>query len=461
MRVELAKYPAYKPSGVEWAGRIPINWILIRLRYVASVKARLGWKGLTASEYVEAGNIFLSTPDIKAASIDFENANFITDERYFESPEIMLQVGDVLLVKDGATLGIVNLVRQLPARATVNGSIAVIRTKHNLTPNFLFYFLKSHYLQNLIQQVKGGMGVPHLFQSDIVKFPLLIPPVEEQKQIVTFLDRETAKIDRLMAVRRKQVERLQEQRTAVIHHAVTQGLDSQAEMKPSGNPWLEGIPSHWNTYRLKFIAKLNPSKSASGYAATQTEKVIFLPMEAVSVDGKVDQSNRERICDLWKGFTYFAKGDVLVAKITPCFENGKGAVVSTLETDIGFGTTEFHVIRANNKLVAEFLYQITASYRFRGIGARFMTGAAGQQRVPQQFIADFPIALPPPAEQQAIVDHIRIETAKLDTLITKYQREQELLAEYRASLISHAVTGKIDVRGLVDPAPCVLHRPCT
>jgi type I restriction enzyme, S subunit len=155
-----------KPSDIEWLGDIPASWHSIRLGYVASVKARLGWRGLTASEYVESGNIFLSTPDIKGSDIDFDNANFITDERYFESPEIMLQVGDVLLVKDGATLGIVNIVRYLPNRATVNGSIAVIRVKKLLTPNFLFYFLKSQYFQNVIQEVKGGMGVPHLFQSD-------------------------------------------------------------------------------------------------------------------------------------------------------------------------------------------------------------------------------------------------------------------------------------------------------
>jgi type I restriction enzyme S subunit len=96
-----------KPSGIKWLGDIPVDWHLFRLGYVSTVKARLGWKGLTASEYVDSGNLFLSTPDIKGAEIDFDNANFISDARYFESPEIMLQIGDVLLVKDGATLGIV------------------------------------------------------------------------------------------------------------------------------------------------------------------------------------------------------------------------------------------------------------------------------------------------------------------------------------------------------------------
>jgi type I restriction enzyme S subunit len=314
---------------------------------------------------------------------------------------------------------------------------------------FYSYFFNStcgmaHFAIEGWGSAQTNISVPTV-QEILVPFP----PICQQQAIVTFLDSETKKIDRLIGVRREQIERLYEQRTAVIHQAVTTGLDAHVTVKPSGHPWLEDIPVHWNTLRLKFTSTINPPKGGSGYNARDVDEVVFLPMECVSTDGTVDQSNRGRICDLWTGFTYFAKNDVLVAKITPCFENGKGALVSDLETGIGFGTTEFHVIRAGTKLLKEFLFLITASSRFRGIGERFMSGAAGQQRVSQQFIADFPIALPPREEQQAIVDHVNLETGKIDTVIAKYQREIELLEEYRDSLISHAVTGKIDVRGLV------------
>lgn len=456
MRVELAKYPAYKPSGVEWAGRIPINWILIRLRYVASVKARLGWKGLTASEYVEAGNIFLSTPDIKAASIDFENANFITDERYFESPEIMLQVGDVLLVKDGATLGIVNLVRQLPARATVNGSIAVIRTKHNLTPNFLFYFLKSHYLQNLIQQVKGGMGVPHLFQSDIVKFQLLIPPVEEQKQIVTFLDRETAKIDRLMAVRRKQVERLQEQRTAVIHHAVTKGLDPQAEMKPSGVDWLGDVPQGWCIHRLRRTT----FKEVNGYWGDEptgdgTDITCIRVADFDRYTRRVkDGEKTKRSAPAAKCFSRLLNvGDLLLEKSGGGEQTPVGCVV--LYDKVGSAISSNFIARLSplEDFDSNFLCYLHQALYDVGITKLSVKQTTGIQNIDSFWYLNERAPFPPKAEQEQIAAHIDRETAKLDTLIIKYRREQELLAEYRASLISHAVTGKIDVRGLVDPAP--------
>jgi len=193
---------------------------------------------------------------------------------------------------------------------------------------FLSAVLRSHYGFHSLKSVQTGALHPHLNCTKIRDIYLPIPPLEDQRAILTFLDRETAKIDRLMEVRRKQVERLQEQRTAVIDYAVTRGLDAHAKTKPAGHPWLEEIPAHWEAIRLKFTSMINPCKADSGFTALAVDKVVFLPMECVSADGQVDQSNRERICDLWKGFTYFARGDVLVAKITPCFENGKGALVA-------------------------------------------------------------------------------------------------------------------------------------
>ena len=108
---------------------LPWSWSPTRLDHIATVNARIGWKALTASEYVPEGYAFLSTPNIKSNEIDFEDVNYINEFRFEESPELKLQIGDVLLAKDGNTLGITNVVTELPRAATVNGSIAVIRTE--------------------------------------------------------------------------------------------------------------------------------------------------------------------------------------------------------------------------------------------------------------------------------------------------------------------------------------------
>jgi type I restriction enzyme S subunit len=212
---------SFKRSGLDWLGDIPEHWEVGKLGYKFSVKARLGWKGLKAEEYVDKGYIFLATPNIKNKEIDFENVNYINAERYFESPEIMLEVGDILVVKDGSTLGIISLVQFLPSPATVNSSIAVLRAKDKLESNFFYYFFTANYTQNVIQRLKDGQGVPHLFQADLKKFNIMIPPLKEQKQICDYLDVETAKFDGLLAAIKQSITLLKERRSALITAAVT------------------------------------------------------------------------------------------------------------------------------------------------------------------------------------------------------------------------------------------------
>lgn len=214
-----------KYSGVEWLGEVPGHWIRSNIGFETIVKARLGWKGLKAEEYVEDGYIFLATPNIKNSEIDFENVNYITQERYEESPEIILEEGDVLVTKDGSTTGTTNVVRELPRPATVNSSIAVIRPKGNIDSLYLYYFFVSTYIQETINLMRGGMGVPHLFQGDLRKFDMLVPPKVEQKQIADYLDAQTAKIDTLIAKARQAIELMKERRTALISAAVTGKID--------------------------------------------------------------------------------------------------------------------------------------------------------------------------------------------------------------------------------------------
>lgn len=241
---------------IEWVDALPPTWGANRLGSIATVKARLGWKGLKAEEYVDEGYIFLSTPNLKGEEIDFENVNYITKERYEESPEIMLRVGDVLMVKDGATLGIVALVKNLPAPATLNGSTAIIRTTGDCDSPFLCHWRRSKGIQQLIEKMKGGMGVPHLFQSDLRRFPVALPPPTEQRRIAGYLDEAAGKIDRLVALRRRQMELLREQWAALIQQAVTRGLNPNAPLKDSGLPWLGQIPKHWSATSLGRLAVL-------------------------------------------------------------------------------------------------------------------------------------------------------------------------------------------------------------
>ncbi|HCH1222646.1 TPA: restriction endonuclease subunit S [Vibrio parahaemolyticus] len=222
-----------KDSGVEWLGEVPEHWDRSRLGFECSVKARLGWKGLKADEYVPEGYIFLATPNIKGSEIDFENVNYITKQRYDESPEIMLQEKDLLVTKDGSTTGTTNLVRKLPAPATVNSSIAVIRSRGNILPEYLYYFFVSTYTQNVIKRMQGGMGVPHLFQADLRWFHILLPSSIEQESIAKYLDTQTAKCDLLIEKATNAIQLMKERKTALISAAVTGKIDVR-DWQPKG-----------------------------------------------------------------------------------------------------------------------------------------------------------------------------------------------------------------------------------
>ena len=212
--------------------------------------------------------------------------------------------------------------------------------------------------------------------------------------------------------------------------------------KPSGIEWLDEIPANWEAHRLRFIVETGITKREVTDLDPETE-VSFVPMEAVREYGGIDLSTKP-LADVVEGYTYFRNGDVIVAKITPCFENGKGALATGLCNDVGFGTTELHVLRASFRVDPRFLLYLTFSDHFRRIGTASMYGAGGQKRISDDFIRDFRHPVPGLPEQRAIVAFLDFETAKIDTLLTRKERLIELLQEKRTALITHAVTRGLD-----------------
>lgn len=217
--------------------------------------------------------------------------------------------------------------------------------------------------------------------------------------------------------------------------------------KPSGIEWLGEVPKHWEVNRLKFFATINPVKSEVRSASGDL-LVTFAPMEAVKEFGGLDTSEEKNKEEVYQGYTYFKEGDVLTAKITPCFENGKATIATGLKNGIGFGTTELHVLRAGNNLNNRFLFYMIISAPFLKVGESEMFGAGGQKRVPQEFIENWIWAFPPKEEQQTIATFLNHQTARIDRLIQKKKRLLELLDEQRQAIITRAVT-----KGLSTDAP--------
>lgn len=336
-------------------------------------------------------------------------------------------------------------------RSTVSGCVSpaytVLRAVDRINPRFWGYLFKSSAfitaLRSVIDEgIRDGKSITY---EQFGETAVPVPSVERQEEIADHLDRATTRIDTLVAKKTRFIELLREKRQALITHAVTKGLDPNAPMKDSGVEWLGRIPAHWDVGATRRFYSFNPSKREATLRPPY-EEVSFLAMEAIGETGSLDLTRTRKIQEVETGYSYFANGDVVIAKITPCFENGKGAAVDNLVGGIGFGTTELIVLRPSRSVTQKYSWWLFASTGFRRFAEGHMEGSAGQKRVQDDWLKAQKVAIPPRPEQDAIVAHLDHTTARIDILIAKTERSIELLREHRTALITAAVTGKIDLR---------------
>jgi len=453
-------------SGVPWIENIPEHWDLKKLKYVASIRFSNVDKNTSESEHPV---LLCNYVDVYKNSKITSNIDFMqASARLEEIRKFHVQVGDVLVTKDSERpddIAIAAFVAENITNLLCGYHLALIRPDSNILNGcFLNYLFSSKLFRFQYERMANGVTRFGLSQNAFKDSIIPLPSLEEQNKIVSFLDQQTAKLDQLIEKKKRLIDLLQEKRQALITQAVTKGLDPNVPMKDSGIEWLGEVPAHWTVSRLKPFIILNPSKQEISKFSLDTE-VTFVPMEAVNESGIVDYSRIKIISECMAGYTYFRDGDVLLAKITPCFENGKAALVDGLNNGIGFGSTEFHVLRANSNIDSHYLAYIVQSDPFRKLGEASMIGAAGQKRVPESFILNFKQAFPPIDEQVEIANFLDREISNIDKIINKLNQQITIIQEYRQALITAAVTGQIDVREKLavsaDPTPAGKEeRPC-
>lgn len=209
--------------------------------------------------------------------------------------------------------------------------------------------------------------------------------------------------------------------------------------KPVGAAWLSALPDTWSQIRGRFVTVVNPP-ARRVRALDEADEVSFVPMEAIGEYGGLELDRTRPLEEIGAGYTAFEEGDVVIAKITPCFENGKGAIARGLKNGVGFGSTELHVLRAGRRLDNQFLFYFTISHVFRMLGESEMYGAGGQKRVPPEFVKDFRVPLPPVDEQQTIARFLDAKTVQIDALVAQKRQLIAKLKEKRSALIARTVT---------------------
>ena len=438
------RYPEYTDSGVEWLGDIPAHWEVRRLGAVGRITK---CSGDTKAHDVPEG-----IPCVRYGDLYTHHDSSITRSRAFVSTEhaaaySTIRYGDLLFAASGETIdeigkSSVNLMR---GQALCGGDIILLRPAIPVEARFLGYTTNAPYMTHQKSRLGRGMTILHIYGQQLKNATMLLPPFPEQHAIADFLDRETARIDALVAQQRELIKLLQEKRIALISHAVTKGLDPEAAMKDSGVGWLGAIPAHWEAKRTKFAATLRsghtPSRQKAEYWKGCTIPWFGLADVWQIRDGQVEyvQETAEKISEI--GLANSA------ARLLP-----EGTVILSRTASVGFSailgvdmaTTQDFV----NWVCGPFLRPEYLLYVFRAMGSEFqrLTMGSTHQTIYMHDVSSFSTPVPPVSEQDQMVACVREETARIDTMIAKVNKAIEHLTEYRTALISAAVTGEIDVR---------------
>ena len=423
-------YSAYKPSDVEWLGDIPAHWEVKKATRLFSIGS--GTTPPTGNSEYYGGEIAWITTSELRESVVTSTEKTINDEALRLFPALNVHpVGSVAVAMYGATIGRLGI---LGIPATVNQACCVFSEPNGIETWFWFYWLqcRRHYL---ISMSYGG-GQPNLSQEILKSLRVPVPSLDEQRAIAAFLDRETARIDELVARMVRLIELLLEKRTALITRVVTRGLDLNAPMKNSGVEWLGEIPAHWEVKRLKYLADFI-NGAAFNPAEWGTEGTPIIRIQNLNGGDDFNYTTRKL------PIRYVSQaGDLLFG-----WSGNRGTSFGPF---LWWRQGEYYV---NQHIFRVFPVNVTKEWFYWALKAvtfhveRQAHGIIGMVHITRDELGTIYVPfLPCIWEQRSIADFLDREAAKLDALIAKVREAIDRLKELRTALISAAVTGRIDVR---------------
>jgi len=442
------RYPKYKASGVEWLGDVPDGWEVHRIkRSILSSKNGV-WGAEPQQDESDIPCVRVADFDRQRLRVELSDPtirNVVESERVGR----VLCKGDLLLEKAGGgdlqPVGCVVLYDD-DRSAVCSNFVARVQVAHGMHASYWRYTHAAAYAVRLnTRSIKQTSGIQNLDGSQYFDERAAFPPLAEQTAIAEFLDRETAKIDGLVAEQRRLIALLKEKRQAVISHAVTKGLHPNAPTKPSGIPWLGDVPAHWEVLPLKRIVSIPITDGPHETPQFFEEGVPFVSAEAVS-SGQID-FKKVRACispednDRYSKKYFPRKHDIYMVK-----SGATTGVTAIVEDRTDFNIwSPLAVIRCNDGSVPHFVLNFMRSRHFLEAVTLFWSFGT-QQNIGMGVIENLACTVPPVNEQHEIITHLRSELARFDALTAEAERAIDLLQERRTALISAAVTGQIDVR---------------
>jgi len=436
-------YPAYKDSGVVWLEEIPKHWEVKRLKHFAPLQGGYAFK----SEVFQVEGIpVVRMNNLRRGVLDLTDTAQVSPSDCVST--FALNVGDLLLGMSGSlgetgSLGNYAIVRSTDVPCQLNQRVGRFRLSNKLCRGFFLHFIASTPFTEPLIVDSTSTAQFNISPESVGEVDIGIPPIEEQVRIAAFLDRETTRIDALVAKKERLIELLQEKRTALITRAVTKGLDPTVPMKDSGVEWLGEIPAHWQVapvytrYEVA-LGKMLDSKRVTGEFPGRYLRNIDVQWDAVNVDGLPEMDFA-----LWERDRYLLQvGDLLVC------EGGEIGRTAIWEGQLKecFYQKAIHRLRPRSELDTPRLFY----YLMYALAKLGVFTAGGNPNTIDHLTAvqlrHYRMPFPSRTEQHEIVTLLDREAARIDALVSKVLKALERLKEYRTALISAAVTGKIDVR---------------
>lgn len=438
----MRKYQKYKETEVKGIPAIPKEWVINKIKFVSKTIAG-GTPDTKNIQFWENGTIpWLPSGKVHDCNIYEEDADtFITELGLKGSAAKLIPTNSILIALTGATCA---NIAHLHFSATANQSVIAMPGSKKIENRYLFYCLLGIREQILINKTGGAQS--GINDGDIKNTQIPYPSLPEQHAIVRFLDYKTGQIDSFIANRQKQIDLLKEQKAGIINKAVTKGINPNAKMKDSGIEWIGDVPEHWKKMRLKNISR----RITNGFVGSTSDilkETGVRYIQALHVkQNTIIFSQPYYVSETWSNEhprSILKKGDLVITQ-TGAMTGDVGLVPIEFE---GCNCHALIIVKPNiKKVIPEFILFILSSHFGKSLLESIRTGSM-HPHLNSTIVCDINISLPEDLlEQKSILEFIKSETSTIDSLISKYQKQIDLMQEYRTSLISQAVTGKIDVR---------------
>lgn len=429
-----------KPSGLVWMGDIPQSWDIKRVKYLASLKGRIGWQGLTSDEYIDEGPYLITGVDFKDGGIDWESCVHISEKRWAEAPDIHIKNGDLLITKDG-TVGKVAIVSGLNDKASLNSGVLLVRAHENFDKRFLFWVLQSEEFWTWFSLKNAGNStIIHLYQGDFAEFSYTFPKLNEQQKIAAFLDAQCTKIDGIVADIEKQIETLQKYKKSLITETVTKGLDKSVPMKDSGVECIGNIPIYWSVKRVKYVIDSIKDGTHGTFDRVDTGEYL-LSAKNVFDDGiRIGQNESEISVTDYKSIVangYPQKSDVLLC----CVGTVGRCCVYEFDKPYAFqrSVSFLRPLSSTDSFFLQFALQSNSTL----IQEQLLINKSAQDGLYMGSVRELIIAIPNSIEEQkSISEFLKTKVAHIDELIVNKEQQLETIKQHKKSLIYEYVTGK-------------------